>query len=140
MTKSIAEMQAEVHAINIEKGWFDDERSFGDGIALLHSEASEALEAYRDFHDVETRFEVKADLSGHGFGAFVEGDVIPTLPTQRPDFIGFFKPVGVGSEYADILIRLLDQCERDGVDLEREYETKIAFNRTRPHKHGGKTL
>lgn len=28
-------------------GWYDSERSFGDDIALIHSEASEALEAYR---------------------------------------------------------------------------------------------
>ena len=29
-------------------GWWDEERSFGEIVALCHSELSEALEAYRD--------------------------------------------------------------------------------------------
>lgn len=29
------------------KGFYDEERSFGEAIALMHSELSEALEAYR---------------------------------------------------------------------------------------------
>ena len=41
-------LQREAHAIAKSKGWWDEERSFGDLIALVHSELSEALEAYRD--------------------------------------------------------------------------------------------
>ena len=33
-------------------GWWDTDRSFGDIIALCHSELSEALEAYRNHEDV----------------------------------------------------------------------------------------
>lgn len=40
-------LQREIHAINIEKGWYESERSFGEFIALGHSEFSEALESYR---------------------------------------------------------------------------------------------
>ena len=40
-------LQREAHAIAKEKGWWDTERTFGDLIALVHSELSEALEAYR---------------------------------------------------------------------------------------------
>lgn len=36
-----------VHTVNVEHGWYDVTRTFGDDIALLHSEVSEMYEAYR---------------------------------------------------------------------------------------------
>lgn len=37
----------EIHEIAVEHGWWDEERSFGEIVALCHSELSEALEADR---------------------------------------------------------------------------------------------
>lgn len=48
------------------------------------------------------------------------------------------KPEGFGSECADVLVRLLDTCQRTGVDLSAEFERKLAYNATRGHRHGGK--
>jgi len=44
---SLADMQREIHKTAKEKGWWDRPREAPECIALMHSELSEALEAYR---------------------------------------------------------------------------------------------
>lgn len=41
-------------------------------------------------------------------------------------------------ELADVVIRLLDHAETEGINLERAIEEKMAENRDRDYKHGGK--
>lgn len=41
-------MQREVHATALSKGWWETPRNDGELIALMHSELSEALEALRE--------------------------------------------------------------------------------------------
>lgn len=41
-------LQKEIHENAKEHGWWDEPRSFGDIVALCHSELSEALESYRN--------------------------------------------------------------------------------------------
>lgn len=119
----LEEMTAEIRKVNEEHGWREGTNTFGDYLALLHSEISEALEAYRD-HGVADATEAAQPVQYGPTG----------LPTNLP------KPEGVGSEFADVLIRLLDTCDVYGIDLVAEYRRKIAYNRTRPFKHGGRAL
>lgn len=46
------------------------------------------------------------------------------------------KPEGWGPELADIAIRLGDLAEATAVNLDFEVTRKMAYNATRPHKHG----
>jgi NTP pyrophosphatase (non-canonical NTP hydrolase) len=114
-----------VHAINLEKGWFDDDRSIGDDCALLHSEISEMLEEYRADHHTTHVYYRRPD------GSILDEGIEPE-PTDKPE--------GFGMELADLVIRAVDVAKRDGVDLERCLETKLRFNATRPYRHGGKAL
>jgi hypothetical protein len=117
--KSLEEMQAEVKEVNLAHGWFDEPVPFAQACMLMVSEIAEAYEAYR----------------GHGLEDFTAHQCAdaPYLPPGKPA-----KPEGVGSEFADTFIRLLDNCEKFGIDLRAEYERKVAYNRTRPYRHGGK--
>ena len=46
------------------------------------------------------------------------------------------KPEGIPSELADIVIRVLDFAGSEGIDLAGMIREKLAFNATRPDKHG----
>lgn len=126
--KSLNEMASEVFDWATTKGWNDEDRTFGDEIALIHSEASEALEAYRDIKFTERTGPLKHALSC----------VSIVSPQIKCECVG--KPDDVASEFADILIRLLHYSVTHGFDLEAEYERKMAYNRIRPWRHGGRNL
>lgn len=107
----LARATQEVREVNQANGWYDTDRRPAEGLALLHSEVSEWLEALRTWGT--------ADATG---AEYLDTSALTGIP---------LKPEGAGAEAADVLIRLLDECDRQGIDLAAEYRRKIAYNRTR---------
>lgn len=142
--KSIQQMQDEVVTFCNDKGWSGPgsvSKTFGDCMALLTSEVSEALEAYRDKGDPElTWYTYTVEVDHVKFKGLTE-EQVETLTGSTPFDLGLEpKMEGVPSEFADIFIRLLDDCDRFGIDLEAAFEEKMAHNNKRPFRHGGKML
>ena len=48
------------------------------------------------------------------------------------------RPLGLPSELADVIIRVLDVCGALNIDIEEAVRLKMAYNETRPNRHGGK--
>lgn len=111
---TLTELVKESHERSRRKGWYDGEaatRSVPEMLALIHSEISEALEAYR-----EGSMEVYQQLTRDGQ----------------------LKPDGFPIELADAVIRIADLCGYLGMDLEAAVRAKSDFNETREYRHGGK--
>jgi len=123
----LAVMQFACYRRSRFKGWWDGRgmRNFGEAVALIHSELSEALEAYREGDDMRSVSFI--DENGRHLA---DGDV-SFMPETA-------KPVGVASEFADVLIRLFDLCQGFHVPLAEAFLAKHRYNGTRPHRHGGK--
>ena len=106
----INKLVKEAYENAIAHGWLDNPRSFGDIIALIHSELSEALEEYRNkksFTEI-----------------YYEKD----------------KPCGIPTELADVIIRIFDACGEYGIDLEEAIKIKMEYNKPREYKHGNKKI
>lgn len=61
------------------------------------------------------------------------------VPGYREKF-GGRKPEGMAVEMADCIIRILDWCGKEGIDIDDVIAEKMAYNKTRPYRHGGKKL
>lgn len=130
----------EVRQVNIKLGWrapdggLCEGQTFGDYIALAHTELSEALEAYRDHRLADATGEFGPGQCSCAMSEASMNNCLMHGPEALP------RPEGVGSEFADLLIRLVDMADVFGINLEVEYRRKIAYNRTRAYQHGGRTL
>lgn len=110
---TLRELMEESYRTACDKGWWDSgDRNLGELIALMHTELSEAFEEVRHGHTPQEIYFRDTDVGS--------------------------KPEGVPVELADLLIRVFDFCEHYHVPLEEALEKKLAYNRLRPHRHGGK--
>lgn len=120
---TLNEIAAQFQALAEEKGFRENIKdptsieAVGVYVANFHGECSELWEAARAgrLHDVCD----KADkMREHG--------IMPLTCLEE--------------ELADMIIRALDIGNVFGVDIDRAVRLKYEFNKTRPHRHGGKLV
>lgn len=105
---NLRELSEDICKINEEHGWHTPLPSVANLVANLHSEVSELWEAYR-------KNELHAPSAHKGLELTCAEE-----------------------ELADIVIRAIDTAHLLGVDISFAVEMKVAYNRTRPYRHGGK--
>ncbi len=127
-----------IHENAKAKGWWENSnRNFGEALALIHSEVSEALEAWRDgddMTDIHMQYPESIELQN------VDGETLAIFPNEvdteasRPAP----KPVGVASELADVVIRIFDLAIGFNIPIVDAILEKHNYNQTRPFRHGNK--
>lgn len=117
--KTLNEMADAVHRLAWEKGWHSEaegEDAFIERACNnLHDEVSELHEAWRN-----------NELRGECDKA------------QKMRDAGIEPLTCIEEEFADIIIRVLDNCRKLNVDIQSAVERKHRFNATRSHRHGGR--
>ena len=117
-----------------DKGFYTTPRSYGEAIALIHSELSESLE------------EDRAGRDGLWFsdptlnGAPVEDVVVDseTGLVYRADGSSEdpLKPEGRDVELVDAMIRIMDTLQENCASIPELFQMKTAYNETRGFRHG----
>ena len=115
-----------IHAINVEKGFWDKPRNTGELLMLVNSELCEALEADRKYkHAGEVHKDIYKRMLDKGTGLCVLKSIFETEIKDTFE-----------DEIADAVIRLLDLAEGLGIDLEFHIKHKMEYNKTRERLHG----
>jgi hypothetical protein len=138
-----------------EPGAIESWRDYtGSKLALIHSEASEAVEQLRNGETFERPWfkwtlpdslgnsDADKIVREHGIAFAVEnetraehlsdGDILTLVVA------GYLKPEGILSELADVVIRTGDLTGSEQADLVDMIDLKLAYNATRGRLHGGK--
>lgn len=139
MENNLTVLAKAIHANAVDHGWWDEERSFGDIIALCHSELSEALEEYRANRPMVW---YACNESNPSTGPCAPADEFDCLNYGKETECKYkgTKPEGIAVEMIDCIIRILDWCGRYDIDVDAILAQKHAYNKTRPYKHGGKRI
>jgi NTP pyrophosphatase (non-canonical NTP hydrolase) len=133
---SLNELAKKIHQNAVNHGWWENERSLPEIIALCHSELSEALEEYRNGHNSQNTYYSCTRKYKENEPTCNTNKTMPYMCEGCSDR----KPEGIPTELADCIIRILDYCGHAGIDIQKVLEVKHEYNKTRPWRHNGKVL
>ncbi|MDD2563096.1 MAG: hypothetical protein PHU27_02635 [Salinivirgaceae bacterium] len=119
LCSGLNEAAQRIHADAKQKGFWDSERETGTLLMLMVSELAEALEA-----DRHGRYANRTTFACN-----------PDGKSEEEQFRSHIKDT-LEDEMADTMIRILDFCGAKGIDIEWHINQKLAYNRTREHRHG----
>lgn len=130
---NVNDVVREAHGTSKEKGWYDSDlpaRSPLDFQMLMVSEIAEACEeARKQTPPIYTE-------GARGMAVDIHDENNPAAVECIRN--GTAKPEGEAIELADCVIRIADYFGHKGWDLEAALRLKMDYNKTRPHRHGGK--
>jgi NTP pyrophosphatase (non-canonical NTP hydrolase) len=93
------------------KGFYDGyEYQISEKLMLIITEISELFEVYR----TQLKYETLDDIINNGY-------------EEKDSFV---------DEIADVFIRLFDFCGKLNIDIAKQVEWKLEYNKNRPYKHG----
>ena len=107
---NLTDFAYDIHQNSVAHGWWDEERSFDEVLALIHSELSEALEEYRAGRPNIWHACDMPDSDGTVICGGSETPDCYTLMHGGAETCEYYthKPEGVAVELADAVIRIFD--------------------------------
>ena len=131
---TLNEWAKEIHDNAVAHGWWEDDRSLSEILMLIVSELAEALEEARAGRPMVwhmcTYDGKPCDVDDCTAGEDDDGDCAVGRRYEKPE--------GIAVEVIDALIRILDWCGKEGLDVDALVREKHEYNKTRPYKHGKK--
>ena len=132
MLNGLNEFAQEVHQVSVDHGWYDNPPSTPERLMLMVSELSEALEEYRNRKPNQYVVRTEPFIARDGYADVMCEEISQWNPNEKPE--------GIGVELADCVIRILDFCAAERIDIESLVNIKNEYNKNRPFKHGGKRI
>lgn len=125
------------HATALKKGFYDEKRNFQDMLDSSLSGPSVTVEAAATYTLMQEWLKSTAEQAAiarmHSeLSEWLEG--IRKNPDTRDSHCPEFLSAEI--EAADLIIRVMDTCGEMGYRLGAAILAKMAYNQTRPHKHG----
>jgi len=143
----IQELQKRIGETNGKNGFNEYEKLppehqnnyIGNKLMLVGSELAEAQDELRTGHPIDETYYTTPPVPTSLAVEFPSGgDAQEYWNEYQAAIPGPKKPEGFPSEIADAVIRLFGVAYETGIDLEAAIREKMAYNDTRPFKHGKK--